>query len=226
MDQSNSHQRHTPRSQSLTPASGGSDDEISRLRTRVGELQRERDHLIAVVDILQEVSSSFYYVHNLEAIARKLGNAFGLERCTIYLARDANHVRLVTSYNEPSVQNLVVDLKRYPELERAFESGETVFIPDAGLDPQLRNIKSTLDSRNVGSIVVVPIRWQGTVIGAIFLRTDRGAEPFSDDDIRFCQVVASLTAKVLRNAHRLETLLRDHRDVLQQLQTTDDEAVR
>src|SRR3982750_3604458 len=74
MDQSNSQQRHTPHNQSLTPVSGGSDDEIGRLRTRVGELQRERDHLIAVVDILQEVSSSFYYVHNLEAIARKLGN--------------------------------------------------------------------------------------------------------------------------------------------------------
>ena len=116
-------------------------------------------------------------------------------------------MRLVASYEDPTIRNLVVDLNRYPELKRAFESGETVFIPDAANDPMLRSIKVELALRNVRSIVVVPIRWQGTVIGAIFLRTERDAEPFSDRDVRFCQVVASLTAKALRNAHRFETLL-------------------
>jgi GAF domain-containing protein len=86
-----------------------------------------------------------------------------------------------------------------------------VFIPDATSDPMLRSIKSTLDTRNVRSIVVVPIQWQGAVIGAIFLRTEREAEPFSDSDVHFCQVVASLTAKALRNAHRFETLMRSQK---------------
>ena len=36
---------------------------------------------------------------------------------------------------------------------------------------------------------------------------EREAEPFSEADVRFCQTVASLTAKSLRNAHRFETLL-------------------
>jgi GAF domain-containing protein len=74
-------------------------------------------------------------------------------------------------------------------------------------------VKSQLDLRNVRSIVVVPIQWQDNMIGAIFLRTDRDAEPFSDADVRFCQVVASLTAKALRNAHRFETVTRQQQDV-------------
>ena len=89
-----------------------------------------------------------------------------------------------------------------------------MFIPDAATDPSLRSIKGTLDTRNVRSIIVVPIQWQASVIGAIFLRTDRDAQPFSDADVRFCQVVASLTAKALRNAHRFEALLRDQKDAL------------
>jgi len=121
-------------------------------------------------------------------------------------------VRLVTSYEDPSVRNFIIDLKRYPELQRALESRETVFIPDAVTDPSFESIRDNLDSRNVRSIIVVPIQSQGAVIGAIFLRTDRGAEPFSEADVRFCQVVASLTAKVLRNAHRLEAMLRTPRD--------------
>ena len=196
---------------SPTAASYDHDDEIARLRSRVAELQKERDHLVAVVDILQEVSSSLHFVDILQSIARKLGDAFGLDRCTIFLAGEKDEVRLVASYEDPTLRNLVVDLNRYPELRRAFESKETVFIPDASNDPMLRSIKSTLDTRNVRSIVVVPIQWQGAVIGAIFLRTEREAEPFSDADVHFCQVVASLTAKALRNAHRFETLMRSQK---------------
>jgi GAF domain-containing protein len=178
----------------------------------VAELQRERDHLVAIVDILQEISASLHFVDILQTIARKLGDAFGLDRCAIFLTGEQNEVRLVASYEDPTIRNLVVDLNRYPELKRAIDTGETVFIPDAQSDPTFKSIKGTLEGRNVRSIVVVPIMWQGTVIGAIFLRTDRDAEPFSDSDVRFCQVVASLTAKALRNAHRFEALMRDQNE--------------
>jgi GAF domain-containing protein len=195
-----------------TETSSGPEDEVARLRGRVAELQRERDHLVAVVDILQEISASLHFVDILQTIARKLGDTFGLDRCAIFLAGEKDEVRLVASYEDPSIRNLVVDLERYPELKRAFDSKETVFIPDAASEPMLRGIRSTLDMRRVRSIVVVPIQWQGAVIGAIFLRTERDAEPFSDADVHFCQVVASLTAKALRNAHRFETLLRSQKE--------------
>jgi GAF domain-containing protein len=188
-------------------------DELARLRAQVAELTRERDHLIGIVDILQDVSASLHFVDVLQTIARKLGETFGLDRCAIFLSGDKDEVRLVASYEDPSIRNLVVDLNRYPELKRAFESGETVFIPDAANEPMLRSIRSQLDTRNVRSIVVVPIRWEGSVIGAIFLRTEREADPFSEADVRFCQTVASLTAKALRNAHRFETLLHSQQDV-------------
>ena len=196
----------TPDARAIDPA------HVARLEARVAELQRERDHLVAVVDILQEISTSLHFVDILQTIARKLGEAFGLDRCSIFLAGESEEVRLVASYEDPTIRNLVVDLDRYPELKRAFSSGETVFIPDAANDPMLKGVKQALDLRNVRSIVVVPIRWRGTVIGAIFLRTERDATPFSDSDVRFCQVIASLTAKALRNAHRFEALLRSTED--------------
>ncbi len=177
------------------------------------ELQRERDQLTAIVDILEEISSSLHFVDILSSIARKLGHIFGLDRCAIFLSTHKDEVRLIASYEDPTIRNLVVDLNRYPELKRAFESGETVFIPDAANEPMLRGVQAALAMRNVRSIVVVPIRWEGAVIGAIFLRTDRGAHSFSETDVHFCQTVASITAKALRNAHRFESLVRAQSDV-------------
>ncbi|HEY7877483.1 MAG TPA: GAF domain-containing protein [Gemmatimonadaceae bacterium] len=190
----------------------GDGDTVTRLHARISELERERDHLVAVVDILTEISASLHFVDILQTIARKLGDTFGLDRCSIFLLGDQRDVRLMASYEEPAISNLIVDLDRYPELRRAFDSGETVFIPDAAADPMLQRVETVLALRNVRSIVVVPIRWRGTVIGAIFLRTERDGSPFSDRDIRFCQVVAALTANALRNAHRFEALQRGQKE--------------
>ena len=187
-------------------------EDVARLEARVAELTRERDHLIATVEILQEIGSTLHFVDILQAISKRLGSTFGLDRCSIFLAGERSEVRLVASYEDPSIRNLVVDLDRYPELKRAFTSGETVFVPDAMHDPMFSAVKDTLSMRNVRSVVVVPIRWRQDVIGAIFLRTERDATPFSDADVRFCQVIADLTAKALRNAHRFESLLKSSQD--------------
>jgi transcriptional regulator with GAF, ATPase, and Fis domain len=64
----------------------------------------------------------------------------------------------------------------------------------------------------VRSIVVVPIRWRQEVIGAIFLRTERDATPFSETDVKFCQTIAELTANALRNAHRFASLGKSEND--------------
>ncbi len=182
-------------------------EDVERLQARVRELEHERRHLLAVIEILQELAGSLHIVDIMQAIARRLGEVFGLDRASIFLAeRDAKTARLVASFEDPSIRNYVVDLERYPELRRALTDGETVYIPDVELDPTMAHLKGAFDTRNVRSITVVPITWRGASIGAIMLRTFRDGPAFSEADVRFCQVVASLTAKALRNAHRFEKL--------------------
>lgn len=187
--------------------------EAERLAARIAELEHERKHLLAVIEILKEASSSLHFIDILQSIARKLGESFGLDRCSIFLGeKGGKSVRLVASYEDPTIRNYVVDLDRYPELKRAMQSGETVFIPDAANDPSLKHVKSELVNRRVKSITVVPIKWRTIAIGAIFLRTYRDGPTFSDADVRFVQVVASLTAQSLRNAHRYERLAHRHQE--------------
>src|SRR5437667_1798972 len=114
----------------------------SALEARVAELERERKHLLAIIEILKDVSTSLHFIDILQAIARKLGEAFGLDRCSIFLAeRGGRSVRLVASYEDPSIRNYVVDRERFPELERALQGGETVCIPDAGTGPSLNRVR-------------------------------------------------------------------------------------
>jgi GAF domain-containing protein len=181
-----------------------------QLEKQVTELERDRDHLLAVVDILEDISGSLHFVDILQSITRKLGDLYGLDRCSIFLAeRRGKAARLVASYEDPAIRNYLVDLERYPELKRTLRSGEVVFIPDAASDPTLKHIKGALSKRGAKAITVVPISWRGAVIGAMFLRTFRDGPSFSDEDLQFCKVVANLTARALRNAYRYELL--EHR---------------
>lgn len=178
------------------------------LAARVEELEKERERLLAVIEILHEISGTLHFVDILQTIARKMGETFGLDRASIILAdRGGKTARLVASYEDPTIRNLVIDLKRYPEIQRAMETGETVFMADAAKDPSLQHVKGALERRKVRSITVVPIKYQGNAIGCMFLRTFKNGATFSDADVRFCQTIAELTARTLRNAHRYESLV-------------------
>src|SRR5437660_8609911 len=109
----------------MTISSALNQAEAERLAARLAELEHERKHLLAVIEILKEVSGSLHFIDILQSIARKLGEAFGLDRCSIFLnERGGRSVRLVASYEDPTIRNYVVDLERYPELKRAMQSGE------------------------------------------------------------------------------------------------------
>jgi GAF domain-containing protein len=182
-------------------------DEVERLQSRLAALEQERKHLLAVIEILQDIGGSLHFAEVVQSVTLRLGETFGLDRCSIFLAeRGGESVRLVASYEDPGIRNYVVDLDRYPELRRALKTGETVFIADAATDPSLGPARWALAARKVKTITVIPISWRGTAIGAIFLRTFRDGPAFSAADLEFCQVVANLTAKALRNAHRFERL--------------------
>jgi GAF domain-containing protein len=191
----------------MTSPTAAAADQVARLQTRVDALERERKQLLALIELLREISGSLHYVDIVQTVARRLGNTFGLDRCSVFLAeRGGGAVHLVASYEDPGIRNHVVDLSRYPELRRALETGAVVNIPDATRDPSLAGVFAVLTSRRVQSITVVPMSWKGIPIGAIFLRTFRDGPELAEQEVEFCRIVADLTARVLRQAHHFERL--------------------
>ncbi|MFN9576831.1 MAG: GAF domain-containing protein [Gemmatimonadota bacterium] len=188
----------------VRPADGSLSDAIRQLRDRLAEVERERDRLLELAALHEDLAASLHFTDILQAVAGRVGRAFALDRCSVFLVGEQGALRLVASYEDPSLRNLAVDPQRYPELQRSLESGDTVFIPDATAEPLLRPVWAKLVERKVQSILVVPIKWDGRPIGLLFLRTARGKPPLDEGDVAFCQRVAAATASALHHAHRLE----------------------
>ena len=67
-----------------TSVGSGQGEEVERLQQRVEVLEHERKHLLAVIEILQEIAGSLHFVDIVQAVARRLGETFGLDRCSIF----------------------------------------------------------------------------------------------------------------------------------------------
>lgn len=188
-------------------------DELERLRRRVRDLEQERRHLVAVVEILDSITGSFQVTDIVQAVVHKLGEMYGLDRCSVFLAeRGGRTARLLATYEDPSIYNYIVDLERYPELRQAIETNSIVVIEDVAADTLVEGVRGALVDRGIRAITVVPISWRGVAVGAIFSRTFRDGPPITEGDRRFLSVVASLTAKALRTAHRIEKLQKRRSD--------------
>ena len=136
----------------------GPPEDLDRLRSRIHDLEHEREHLLAVIGILEDISGTLHFVDILQSITRKLGELYGLDRCSIFLAeRRGTTARLVAFYEDPAIRNYVVDLDRYPELKRAPKSGESGYLPDAPSDPNLKRIHAALTERGAKPITVIPV---------------------------------------------------------------------
>ena len=185
---------------------------VERLQARIEDLEAERRRLLTVIELLRELTGCLNYRDIVQTVARRMGYALNLDRCSVFLtdrARDAVH--LVASYEDPGLRNHEVDLAAYPELKRALETGQIVDIPDVVHEPALEPFQDSLASRRVQSITVVPLMWRTAPIGAIFLRTDRSRAPLDSSDVQWSKLVADVTARALRTAHRFERLEARHR---------------
>jgi len=89
-------------------------------------------------------------------------------------------------------------------VERAIETGQTVYIPATVDHPLFDAIRSTMPS----SAAAVPVPFQGRTVGYLVLRTDRPARSLSADDIAFVETLVGATSRLLDLEERRATLYR------------------
>lgn len=143
--------------------------DADQLRARVEELEADRRRLLMVIELLRELAGSLDYRDIVHAVARRIGYALELDRCSVFLTeKGGTTVHLVASYEDPALRSQIIQLGRYPEIRQALETASVVNIPDVLHEPSLEAVQDQLAARRVQSITVIPIAWRRVVIGALF----------------------------------------------------------
>jgi diguanylate cyclase (GGDEF)-like protein len=122
---------------------------------------------------------------------------------------------VVAASENPMLHDLLVDLNRYPEIQRALQSGEALLVREARSDPVYQGVEHLATT----SALVLPFSLRGERAGAFFLRTGEGDPPLGDADLRFARQVIETAATAIEKAMEVEETIRREEAVRQQSET-------
>jgi len=193
-----------------------------RLASYVSEIRRKEEDARVMLELTQALASSLDFREILFTVVRRIAEVVQVDRCSIVLVRDAGDIGyVVATSDEETVQNLPIELAKYPEIREVLRTREPVSIEDARTDPLLDEVRGSLSGSPFALLTLFPIVYEERAMGVLFLRAALRA-PLSERELNFCRIVSNATAVALRNARILQSL----RDQTQQISFARHEAER
>ncbi len=190
-------------------------------RTRLKRGLGHGEHTERLLSLYRLISSSLNAETVLYAIVEEVAAYIRAERASIILVEpEAGRARVLVTRENPELKNLILDLRKYPEIRKVLETRVTVAVDDLSRHPLFEEVRSLVSGLAGTSVLVVPILWDEEVVGTLFLRASRSGRPFTRDEISFCESVAAASVGALRNAHVFR-LMESERQRFQELAITD-----
>ncbi|NOY54326.1 MAG: diguanylate cyclase [Deltaproteobacteria bacterium] len=180
---------------------------LLRSGSMVKQLERDKLDLLAILEISNAITSTLDSREVLYSIVKKISEIIHVIRCSI-VRIDSNESKgyVVATNEDPNIYNLVIDLKKYPEINEALQTREIVIINDTAKDPIVGPVREVLSRINIHSLLVLPVIMKQNVIGTLLLRTSRKEHAFTEREIQLCQIVANASANALINASLFESM--------------------
>lgn len=187
--------------------------------------QQDADSRRKLVDILHEVTGDLSVSELFHLLVRRAARALGVSHCSIVLARPGEATAVVVAaYENPKLQQLTIQLDRYPELKAALDSGQPVLVEDLDTHPLYEGVRHVWGIEGIEipirSVIALPFTIERGQYGVFLVRRTRDQEPFGASDLEFAQAVISAAVAVIQRAQMVESTMADNAR-LEQLAQTD-----
>lgn len=184
------------------------------------------DSKIEELEILLEINKAVFSTMEtkeiLYLIVKKISEMMQVARCSIILIdRKMNIGHVLSTYEDPDLDPISIDLRKYPEITKAMNDEKAILVQDVLADPLVEEVRDNLVSIGIRSIMVIPIQSTEKAIGALYLRTSKREMRFSDKELKVSQIIASIAAVALNNA-RLFKIIKEEKELLEKMAVTDD----
>lgn len=145
--------------------------------------------------ILAEVKDGHIAIHECLKKVAELSNS---TRVNIVLGEiESGQAIISASSDDPKIENLNVDLEKYPEVREVLLNGSIIYIRDITANPLTKDIKQNVKTIQITSLLVFPIRYRKETLGTLNVRLGADAIDVSDKHLKtFYMVALSLASKV------------------------------
>lgn len=197
-------------------------DILARVRAHV-RASRERDRVRAearsrseIVEIMRAITGALSPDEIYQVLVRRVAQGLGISRCSILLKGDTPDTGIVVAaYENPTLRNLAVDLSRYPELRRAFETGQVVLSDSVASDPLFAATRAEWQREGkdvkTTSALAIPFTMRGERAGVFFLRTSGRDMVLNQLDVQFAEQAIRSAVITIEKAYELQEAVEGER---------------
>jgi len=174
----------------------------------IENIYEANDDFYALMELATLASSTLKPKELLYLIVKKISDIIKVTRCSMISigVGDQRFADVVSSFENPDIKNVQIDLQKYPEIRKALSLKKVVVIKDARKDPLMKEVRDIIAPIGIRSIIVVPVVFRAEVIGTLLLRTSRKSHTFTKREIKLLVALASASANALYNAFLFEKL--------------------
>jgi two-component system cell cycle response regulator len=188
------------------------------LRLAEAELQRLRDDAAAkedLVEILHEVIGTLSSSELFHMLARRLAKALDLSHSSIVFAQRGDPAgTVVSAFEDPQLDNLEIELSKYPEIGAALEKQHPILIPDIWKCDQYNDLREQWMREGtkvfVRSVMALPFTLDGSRTGVFLLRRTVDKPSFNEGDAEFAETVIRSAMTAMHRAHTMDLTRADN----------------
>jgi len=168
-----------------------------------------RDNLHSLLEITSAITTSLNPSEVFQTIVTRVAEATGAERCSIVLVTKQDGY-VLASHDAPGLKDQKIDLKKYPEITEAIKTKEPMIVDDIATSPLMSGVKDSVNGLEGQSLLLVPVVFNDTVLGTLFLRTKKESGGFTEEEVDFCRIVANSSFNAIKNAQVFQKLTEEN----------------
>jgi PAS domain S-box-containing protein len=146
----------------------------------------------------------------LQVAVVRISELFSIERVTVVIFDHAAKLGFVVMEREQQLlENVVIQIEDYPELQQVIARREPLLIPDVFGDALLAGVRGKLETaqQQHRGAVLLPLTRRDHVVGALFLRSKELLAEVDIDLVAMGRLIANITAVAIGHALEHDELL-------------------
>ena len=184
------------------------------LTSATKDLLDEKGKIQKLLTLTNLVTASLDTEHTSRIAIDVIREFFDASTCGFFtLSQERKEGILVCSFlqeeKDDSFRRLILPLEEYPHFACAEEGIHPEFINSTGEFSFTREERALLHSLNIGRLMIIPVRYQGNLIGTILIGHELEGKIFSDRDLKFAGVIGNQIASSMSNSRLYATVLQD-----------------
>lgn len=200
--------RAIERSRLFSEAQGKSDQlqrAYAELTKQTQAIEQRAQELALINEVSRSLSSTLDFETMIHTVLSHMASLVGVTRSVLFLEEEPGQtVRMIGEYDRSSEKireiGTVFVIKNHPMVRTVMEESEIVNIPDTSDLSLPEETRANFKQYGIKSVLILPLIYRDRVIGIINLDEMESYRTFTEQDVKFAQMLCNQAAISIENS--------------------------